>query len=131
MKEITKVALLGSIKKWQAIAAGTGVDNGPYNCPLCQLFGGGFCRECPVALKVKAGACMKTPYVAWNVHLNEKHQVHGGPARCRICIAIAKKEVAFLKQILDERSKAEHAPSTKSTKGSQGTHLNRSERRNT
>jgi len=31
-------ALKGSIKKWERIVEGTGVDEGADNCPLCELF---------------------------------------------------------------------------------------------
>jgi hypothetical protein len=31
-------ALDGSIEKWRKIVAGTGTDEGPDNCPLCQRY---------------------------------------------------------------------------------------------
>jgi hypothetical protein len=39
MDNQTLAALKGSIRKWENIAAGTGVDKGVFNCPLCKLFG--------------------------------------------------------------------------------------------
>lgn len=53
----TLKALHGSIKKWEAIAKGTGTDKSGENCPLCQEFaypsGKPFCHDCPVKQKVK------------------------------------------------------------------------------
>jgi len=43
----TLKALKGSIKKWEKIIAGTGVDKGGDNCPLCKACGWN-CRDCPV-----------------------------------------------------------------------------------
>lgn len=48
MDERTLAALKGSIEKWEKIVAGTGLDKGPDNCPLCQLFYQDDCRGCPV-----------------------------------------------------------------------------------
>lgn len=62
-------ALKGSIKKWKAIAAGTGVDEGGDNCPLCQMFYDSESREyscdgCPV--EVDSGSnCAGSPYFPW------------------------------------------------------------------
>lgn len=57
MDERTLTALQGSIAKWNAIAAGTGKDEGPLNCPLCQLFHPDYrtdkkcgCEGCPIAM---------------------------------------------------------------------------------
>jgi len=33
----TLKALKGSIKKWERIVEGTGVDEGADNCPLCEI----------------------------------------------------------------------------------------------
>lgn len=94
----TLEALKGSIAKWEAIVAGTGVDNGTENCPLCQRFHyefrripGSSCEGCPVA---DAGhhICDDTPYVAYCV-ANKK-----GLADEAAEAALA--EVEFLKSLL-------------------------------
>lgn len=59
-------AILGSIKKWDCIAQGIGVDAGTTNCPLCMWYfydyeGG--CTQCPVAIKVHKNCCKRTPYM--------------------------------------------------------------------
>ena len=107
MDEETKFALIGSIKKWQAIADGTGEDRGPYNCPLCKIFNTtvSFCRGCPIKETTKRFGCERTPYEEWCNHLNYDHGVSRGMARCQICLRIARKEVRFLKRILDTASK--------------------------
>jgi hypothetical protein len=79
MKDETKRALLGSIKKWEDIVAGTGKNLGSSNCPLCQRFGDfdpdnpDLCvrvgeREiepCPVSAKTGKGDCEGSPYYAY------------------------------------------------------------------
>lgn len=67
MEQTTINAIIGSIKKWDCIAQGVGVDKGTINCPLCKMF---FykttltirCRKCPVAAKVNVNGCSFTPY---------------------------------------------------------------------
>jgi hypothetical protein len=60
----TLKALNGSIAKWEAIVAGTGVDNGPSNCPLCHMFWRfpNCCKGCPVSEKTGFTGCVNTPY---------------------------------------------------------------------
>ncbi len=67
MNAETLAALRGSIAKWRAIVAGTGVDHGVDNCPLCNIFCHGInnCGGCPVALAALDDGCRKTPYVPW------------------------------------------------------------------
>ena len=102
MNAETKFALIGSIKKWQDIAAGTGEDLGSKNCPLCQRSGWLGCRGCPVAIKTGRAFCSHTPYEAWIQHINEVHYKHTGKAECRTCRFLAKQEVKFLKKLLDD-----------------------------
>jgi hypothetical protein len=103
MNEETKAALLGSIKKWEDIAAGTGEDQGPKNCSLCLINSPNtFCKKCPVRIKVGRAFCLSTPYDLWITHINEKHQRHTGKAQCRTCRYLAKKEVLFLQSLLSE-----------------------------
>lgn len=65
MNKATLKALKGSIAKWEKIVAGTGVDDGTDNCPLCKLFYGLGCMGCPVAIKSGRDTCKKTPYGGW------------------------------------------------------------------
>lgn len=38
MRTRIRRAVLGSARKWRNIADGTGLDEGPNNCPLCRIF---------------------------------------------------------------------------------------------
>ena len=93
MDEKTLEALKGSIRKWEAIVAGTGVDWGGHNCPLCQLFschcdeGDYYCYGCPVMLKTGHDDCTTTPYHAYRNHNS---------------IENAQAELDFLKSLLPE-----------------------------
>ena len=62
MKKETRVALEGSIEKWEGIVAGTKLDAGIRNCPLCQLFYSKKCFGCPIAKKSGCQECDNTPY---------------------------------------------------------------------
>jgi hypothetical protein len=64
MNARTLKALRGSIKKWEAIVAGTGVDQGTDNCPLCEEFFDDWCKGCPVN-DASGNSCNGTPYEAW------------------------------------------------------------------
>lgn len=70
MDQETREALEGSIRKWEAIVAGTGVDKGSVNCPLCQKFCAGryrsdACIGCPVRERTGRSYCEETPYVRY------------------------------------------------------------------
>ena len=68
MLEATRTALEGSIRKWEKIVAGTGVDMADENCPLCQLFEN--CQDgegCPVDNETGDG-CAGSPYDDWSKH---------------------------------------------------------------
>jgi|SRR6185437_1058006 len=102
MNDRTKIALEGSIAKWQAIVAGTGTDRGVMNCPLCQEFWKAGCNGCPVAERTGRSFCSGTPYDAWE----EEEWPEGEPydalnkltdrtARKRLR-AIAQAELDFL-----------------------------------
>jgi hypothetical protein len=65
MPEISKRALTalgGSIKKWDGIVAGTVIDHGCDNCPLCQLYLANDCKACPVSIDTGNDSCIGTPY---------------------------------------------------------------------
>lgn len=73
MDSETLEALRGSIAKWERIVAGTDIDRGCENCPLCMKFntrwldrdsyGKNQCAGCPVAEAVGEHGCEGTPYM--------------------------------------------------------------------
>jgi hypothetical protein len=91
MDEITLEALKGSIEKWEKIVAGTGIDQGSKNCPLCKVFlepdppGENYCDGCPVKEKTGLKLCYGTPYEKW-LYCDTKN--------------VAEKELEFLKELL-------------------------------
>ncbi len=97
MNAKTLKALNGSIKKWEKIVAGTGMDGGPLNCPLCQLFFWNTdCEGCPVMKRTGNWCCEGTPYDEWldaTTGLAE-------PPRLK---AIARKELRFLRSLLPKK----------------------------
>ena len=106
-------ALEGSIKKWEAIVAGTGADHGMENCPLCQEFadnrdpdpeGALECYGCPVSTETRSTSCDNTPYVVWarasakgegNVYKNQPWL-----ATTPELVTLAQAELDFLKSLL-------------------------------
>lgn len=101
MQERTRVALEGSIAKWDAIAAGTGIDQGSANCPLCQAHP--HCKGCPVAKAAGAGDCYGTPYWDFLNHVEDDHRhgvgeriVHRCQPGCAKCVELATAERDFL-----------------------------------
>lgn len=114
--EKTLTALRGSIAKWEAIVAGTGVDNGITDCPLCTLFypakrendGEPCSRECPVVAVTNRSFCISSPYEAWlKHHYLLGHHWDDKKIRCEECIRLANEELSFLKSLLpkdDERT---------------------------
>jgi hypothetical protein len=112
MDKRTLAALQGSIKKWEGIVAGTGKDEGIYNCPLCTVFldeGAEegeqvSCYGCPVSIAVQNTGCEDTPYDEWADHQNIVHAK--APFRfpcfcvCPECTRLAQIELDFLKSLL-------------------------------
>jgi len=97
MDEQTKQALEGSIDKWEAIVAGTGVDRGRHNCPLCRLFYILGCKGCPVYLKTGAQNCRKTPYERWKIH---GYRLYGcSTIEGTKIMEMARDELEFLKSL--------------------------------
>lgn len=104
----TLKALKGSIRKWEKIVTGTGVDKGKDNCPLCQKFQdrnpalGADCIGCPVAIAAKMRYCRNTPYEEWDrrsepeCNLKRGYNFEGWPEK----LDSAKKELNFLKSLL-------------------------------
>jgi hypothetical protein len=97
-------ALKGSIKKWEKIVAGKGVDEGSSNCPLCRLYGDWECKGCPVFEKTNKKDCENTPYYKWMLHQSKMHDawllVETLEIQCKICERFAKQELEFLKSLL-------------------------------
>lgn len=96
MDDVTLEALKGSIKKWEMVVDGTGVDRGWVNCPLCKLFftdtSNQHCVECPVSTKTGVSYCIDTPY--------EDITDYDGDVGDEGYIKIAQREVDFLKSLL-------------------------------
>lgn len=97
----TLVALHGSIAKWEAIVAGTGIDLGAINCPLCRLFLNRLhiphlgCSGCPVMERTGKSYCEDTPYEEYVAGSEEAiDPEHRLPA--------ARAELAFLRSLLPE-----------------------------
>jgi len=84
-------ALDGSIKKWEKIVGGTGVDEGAINCPCCQKYFANYCNFCPIAIYVDNTECYETPYEAYvsvfNDVFNEKSK------------RLAQAELGFLREV--------------------------------
>jgi hypothetical protein len=89
MDEETLTALRGSIKKWEKIVDGSGIDRGPHNCPLCRAFYAYNCRGCPVAEAVDDILCAATPYEEWADETDDDQ-----------AMILAQQEVDFLKSLL-------------------------------
>jgi hypothetical protein len=112
MDDETKDALRGSIAKWEAIASGTGKDNGTENCPLCKKFINqpDMCSGCPVRKKSGSIGCWNTPYETWDrlaVELglinNNALGLNDVPLEHRARFArIARDELEFLQSLLPE-----------------------------
>lgn len=107
MDAYTLKALKGSIRKWEQIVEGTGIDKGPYNCPLCMKFNSVFvsayqenCKGCPVAERSGRSACLGTPYEAWDAR---DESLDGSPEN----ISLAEEELKFLRSLLPEETSNE------------------------
>jgi len=104
MNAKTLKALKGSIRKWEDIIAGTGVDQGVYNCALCSLFywAKKHCVFCPVFIETGKQYCYESPYADWVAHQRDWHHVPINKYHiiCLACHRLAKAELAFLKSLL-------------------------------
>ena len=90
--ERQKRALRGSIKKWEKIVDGTGVDNGRWNCSCCIAFdkyGHLMCEGCPISIFTGTTECRNTPYAEY-----VRRFYKGLPV-----IPSAKKELSFIKKV--------------------------------
>jgi hypothetical protein len=105
----TLEALKGSIAKWEKIVAGTGSNQGPYNCPLCEKFNECVteeahfaqptCEGCPVQKAVGQAGCRGTPYERYEEA--EESQIDFTEEDMR---HLARAELDFLKSLLPEQS---------------------------
>lgn len=92
-----------SIRKWEDIVAGVGVDNSSDNCALCHVYLHNDCDGCPVA-EVAAGGCIGTPYELYS-NLALEVLTRGLPERKtqadidKELLEYAKEEVEFLKSL--------------------------------
>lgn len=101
MTDKTLEALKGSIAKWKTIVKGIGIDQGPNNCPLCDLFYEDRCEGCPVSDKTGRDACSGTPYTPW---ANQAHYSNDGyEVRTDKHKALAQAELDFLKSLLPNK----------------------------
>ena len=91
MDRLTAFALELSIEKWQDIVDGKGEELGDDNCALCQVFGHLDCKDCPVSKKTGDIGCDSTPYMDYDPDNPKNH------------IAVAKKEVKFLKSLRKQK----------------------------
>ncbi len=109
MNEETRIATLGSIKKWKEIEVGTGTDEGIFNCPLCKMFRKEqvsfltSCGNCPVKVKTGENGCEASPYDAWVNHMEEEHELEDdNEVHCPTCKELATEERKFLESLLEE-----------------------------
>jgi SAM-dependent methyltransferase len=112
----TLAALRQSIKKWDAILAGTATDVGDLNCALCQKFlsSPNFCEGCPVKTRTGHRGCRGAPYEDWVRH-HEREHLGGDDDRpfsveCGECRRLAAAQLAFLRGLLPPKglSAADH-----------------------
>lgn len=104
MKKKTLEALHGSIKEWENIVDGDGVDLGTLNCPLCERFSSAICstpsrkEKCPASIWPASG-CVDTPYHDWDLYFVDypicKREVTSSETK-----RLAQAELDFLKSLL-------------------------------
>lgn len=96
--EETMDALEGAIKKWEKIYAGVDVDNGAFNCKLCQVFE--YCDGCPIE-RDGYGGCEGGPYSYWYWHHKWSHDPVKHPLKieCTKCTEIALNMINYLKSL--------------------------------
>lgn len=112
MDKATLKALKGSIKKWEGIVEGTGVDNGDENCPLCGKFAhrmdfrsGTHCEGCPVKAATGLDGCAGSPWIDWNDAMLARHgrrmDTNATDDETVMCAAL---ELEFLKSLLPSKN---------------------------
>ena len=64
--EQQKKALRGSIRKWQKVVNGKGIEMGADNCPCCKIWWADKdCEGCPIREFTGSTDCGDTPYAQW------------------------------------------------------------------
>lgn len=102
MKPETRHALRLSIKKWEEIVAGTGVDLGALNCALCKRFNTGpnLCMDggeyCPVAIDAQAIGCQNTPYIDFQLAVDTSYPRRAHDDESVMC---AQLELEYLRSL--------------------------------
>ena len=98
-------ALEKAIQKWDSIADGIGIDCGPQNCALCELYlidKLSPCKGCPVNAVTRWG-CFPSPYGRWQKHQSESHMDSEFLMPfCKECREIAREEADFLRGLREE-----------------------------
>jgi len=117
----TLEALRGSIRKWEEIVAGTGTDEGPINCPLCQRFNKLFlkqeytypnmCTGCPVSNFTGLHGCDGTPYE--DLENLDPDAFDSDEDFERRTYELQQREVEFLKSLLPQESVTDETRVTK------------------
>ena len=101
-KELNEKLVKKSIKKWEGIVFHGGEDHGRNDCALCLKYVDGECDDCPVFVYTGMPECQDTPYMDWWQHLKKKHPKEKRKIHCKRCEKLAKKELKFLKNLLEE-----------------------------
>jgi len=98
----TKEAVHGSIKKWNRIIAGTGIDLGRYNCPLCQLFFNR-CQQMYNSQTCPFNCFGDASYRKWFKHYDKEHRKETDlKIHCPECKESAIAVRDDLKKLLEE-----------------------------
>ena len=116
-------ALQKSVKKWENIVAVLEdpdcyivFESGAGDCACCKEFihlGQKGCEGCPIAEKVEDISCGSTPYEEWVEAFDDLESIVGGRSGVRFetskerqsLLRPAKKELAFLRKLLEEKTK--------------------------
>lgn len=103
-------ALKGSIKKWERIVNGSGVDKLQENCALCiycekHIDRGGslsVCAGCPIQRYTGRGLCERTPWYRWYSYYFQQNTTIGQYAKVfdEKSKQLAQAELDFLKSLL-------------------------------
>lgn len=109
MTPATLAALKGSIAKWEGIVAGTHVDHGALDCPLCAMFliekpEISACKGCPISERTGRYGCCGTPYYEFMRlearNLDDDTPIDPANPDHALALAAAQAMLAFLKDLL-------------------------------
>lgn len=106
-KDKDRLLLAEGMGKFARIREGSGNDEGPDNCALCEeYFDDGKCNGCPIMDKTGLVRCLDTPYPAWEEHQSIEHDSDFKDMRiyddCPQCKALSMKEFNFLAALFSE-----------------------------